>query len=147
MRRGLTVRVSGGLIAILASAVIGLAACGSSGSSGGSKSADCTSSSGGRVTVVAKDLQFSQRCIAAPAGQALTVTFKNDDSGTPHDWVLKGAGGKIGSKLINGGETATVKVPPLKPGDYTYVCTVHANMSGTLKVGSASSGGTTLPGG
>jgi plastocyanin len=125
---------------------LGVAGCGS-GSSSKPKSQGCVAVAAGKVTVDAKNLAFSQSCITAPANTPLAVTFANKDSGTPHDWVLKGTGQKVGSPLITGGKDATVKVPALKPGNYTYVCTVHPNMTGTLEVAASTSAGTSpLPG-
>ncbi|HVX16500.1 MAG TPA: cupredoxin domain-containing protein [Acidimicrobiales bacterium] len=136
-----------GVVAVLVlSTMAVVAACGSSGSSSKSPSGTCTAVTGGKVTVDAKDLQFTQRCLTVAAGQPFTVTFDNKDSGTPHDWVLKGAGSKVGTEIITGGHEATAKVPALKAGDYTYVCTVHPNMSGTLKVGRSATTGSSIPG-
>ena len=37
--------------------------------------------------------------------------------------------------LITGPAQADYKVPALPAGSYTFVCQVHANMTGTIKVG------------
>ena len=137
-------------IPLLASIAVGgvlLSAC-SSGHSAAPTNAACTSPTNGAVTVVARNVQFQQRCVTDVAGQKLTVTLDNQDSGTPHDWVLEGAGGTVKTKLVSGPKKAEVVVPALKPGNYTYVCSIHSNMSGTLKVSAAGvSPGATLPGG
>jgi mono/diheme cytochrome c family protein len=68
----------------------------------------------------------------APAG-ALTVNSPNK-SQTPHDISVQGQGT---GKVVKGGGTSTVKVD-LKPGKYTFLCTVpghaQAGMKGTLTV-------------
>ncbi len=109
----------------------GLAGCGKE--SAAPRDVKCHTAAGGQITVRAANVQFTKRCIVAPAGKPLKVTFVNADAGTPHDWVLKGAG-KVGTSLITGGRTASVTVPPLTPGEYTYVCSVHPNMVGVLKI-------------
>ena len=38
--------------------------------------------------------------------------------------------------LVTGPKKVTYNVPALKAGSYPFVCTVHANMTGTLTVGS-----------
>lgn len=143
------IRRVGVLAVVVVSAMAVAAGCGSSGSSGSSgaksQSGACTAVAGGKVTVDAKNLQFTQRCLTVASGEPFTVTFDNKDSGTPHDWVLKGAGSKVGTDVITGGHTATAKVPALKPGSYTFVCTIHPNMSGTLKVGAGATTGSSLP--
>jgi plastocyanin len=37
--------------------------------------------------------------------------------------------------LVTGAAKVTYTVPALPAGDYTFNCTVHTNMTGTLKVG------------
>jgi plastocyanin len=125
---------------------VGLSACGSD-RAAPPVSAACTSPTNGAVVVVAKNLQFQQRCLEVTAGQSFKLRFDNKDSGTPHDWVLKGAGDDIGTDLVSGPKTTEITVPALKAGSYTFVCTVHPNMSGTVKVAAASGTVSTLPAG
>ena len=62
----------------------------------------------------------------------------NKDAGTPHNIEIKDASGNIAFKgdIITGPTTTTYDVPALKAGSYTFSCTVHPNMTGTLTVGS-----------
>ena len=46
----------------------------------------------------------------------------------------RGAAGLQGRDHHRAGEGASYAVPPLKAGTYTFVCTVHPNMTGTLTV-------------
>jgi plastocyanin len=71
----------------------------------------------------------------APAGK-LTIDSTNKAT-TPHDIAIKGGGANAVGKVVSGGATSTISVD-LKPGDYTFYCTVpgheEAGMKGTLKV-------------
>src|SRR4051795_7440338 len=89
----------------------------------------------GTLTIPANpsgQLLFTFKNATAPAG-ALTVNSPNK-SQTPHDISVQGQGT---GKVVKGGGTSTVKVD-LKPGKYTFLCTVpghaQAGMKGTLTV-------------
>jgi plastocyanin len=74
---------------------------------------------------------------ASAKGGKVTVDFKNPQSLT-HDVTIEDSGGKEAGKteLIGEGETSTTV--NLKPGTYTYYCSVpghrEAGMEGTLTV-------------
>lgn len=72
----------------------------------------------------------------AKAGK-LTITMKNASS-TGHNIALKGAGVNQAGPVVAGGKTSTITVP-VKPGKYTFFCTVpgheQGGMKGTLTVG------------
>ena len=81
-------------------------------------------------------------CLAAPADQAFTIDFTNNDSGTPHNVdILDQAGGThLGgatgpTDTITGPASVTYNVDPLKSGIYYFQCDIHPNMSGTFVVG------------
>jgi uncharacterized cupredoxin-like copper-binding protein len=89
------------------------------------------SKSAGGVTVTAGDIWFKLSTKTVAHG---TVTFTVKNSGKlQHDFQI--AGKK--TKLLNGGQSATLKVN-LAKGSYPYECTVPghaaAGMKGTLKV-------------
>lgn len=137
------------LVSILVAALVGgvaLIGCGSDHKTSSPDTA-CVAEKNGAVTVVAKNLQFQPRCLTAPSGKPLTITFKNEDGGTQHDLVLQGAGATARTKLTTGPDTQSFTVTGLKPGTYTYICTIHSNMTGELRVTAASETSTTLPGG
>jgi mono/diheme cytochrome c family protein len=77
-------------------------------------------------------LLYVYKIATAPAGP-LTVNSQNK-SQTPHDISIQGQGT---GKVVKGGGTSTIKVT-LKPGKYTFLCTVpghaQAGMKGTLTV-------------
>jgi uncharacterized cupredoxin-like copper-binding protein len=74
-----------------------------------------------------------------PAG---TVSFIVENNGNiPHDFSISGNGVEQKTSMINPGKTAVLEVD-LKPGTYTYICTVPGHemlgMKGTLIVKSSS---------
>lgn len=85
------------------------------------------------VTVEAKGIAFLQASWTGPADRPFTLAFDNEDAGVPHNVELKQSSGASVWKgaIFNGVETRVYDVPPLPAGDYTFVCTVHPNMTGT----------------
>jgi plastocyanin/cytochrome c-type biogenesis protein CcmH/NrfG len=85
----------------------------------------------------AKDLAFGTSQLAAPADTPFTIHFDNQDS-LPHDIVIKDASGAevFKGELVTGPKAVDYAVPALKAGAYTFNCSIHPNMTGTLTVGS-----------
>jgi plastocyanin len=81
-------------------------------------------------------LRFDKNTLAAPAG-TVRITLKNP-APVPHNISIEGPGGlkKEGPTVQKGG--ASEVEAPLKPGTYTYYCSVpghrEAGMEGTLTV-------------
>jgi plastocyanin len=140
---------------VLALASLALVACGSSNSTtttstssgeeaGGGAAAESGKESGGEgggstVEVEADpsgELAYTTTEASAKAGE-VTIDFNNPQSLT-HDVAIENSSGKeVGkTELIGQGETSTTV--DLKPGTYTYYCTVpghrEAGMEGTLTV-------------
>lgn len=129
---------------IVLSAVIALvtlmAACGSSSDSGD----DGENAGGGTVAVTdgvvelsADNLEFDAGVIQAPAGEAFTVTFTNDDSAAHNVAIYTEEGGEeiIKGEVIDGGATTEVQVEALDVGEYYFVCDIHpGDMSGSVVV-------------
>jgi cytochrome c oxidase subunit 2 len=88
------------------------------------------------VELAAQNIAFSTGDLQAPADQPFTIHFKNDDTSVPHDVEIKDAGGAVAFKgdIITGPAETNYSVPALKAGTYTFACTVHPNMTGTLTV-------------
>ena len=91
----------------------------------------------GSVQISALNVQFEQTEVSAPAGQAFVIHFDNKDAGQPHNVEIKDAGGAVVFKgdLVTGPGTADYQVPALTAGTYPFVCSVHANMQGTITAG------------
>ncbi|MYS24539.1 cupredoxin domain-containing protein [Streptomyces sp. DvalAA-14] len=118
------------LAVALAGALITLTGCSSS--SGGSGSTAATASSGasgagGGSTIVINSFAFSPATLTVHPG--VTVTVKNQDS-TAHTAT---DGSVFDTGTIGPGKSATFTAPK-KPGTYSYICTIHQFMKGTLTV-------------
>jgi plastocyanin len=85
------------------------------------------------VTVEAKDIAFIQATWSAPADKPFKLAFDNEDNGVPHNVTLKDSSGAevFKGEIFNGVETRVYDVPALPAGQYTFVCSVHSNMTGT----------------
>jgi len=98
-------------------------------------SAAPSGTTGSVVNLKAQNLAFDPKSLTAPAGAAFQIAFDNQDNATMHDVVIKDAGGKEVFKgdLITGVAQKAYNVPALQAGSYTFVCTVHPTMTGTLE--------------
>lgn len=90
------------------------------------------------VAISAFGVKFEQTTVTAPAGTPFRIKFENKDPGTSHNVAIH-QGGPTGPELFkgdifNGVETRVYEVPKLDAGAYSFVCTVHATMTGTLNV-------------
>jgi plastocyanin len=140
---------------VLALASVALVACGSSNSTTTTSSSSTEEANGGAAAESGKEagggeggstvafeadpsgeLAYTTTEASAKTGN-VTVDFKNPQSLT-HDVAIEDSSGKeVGkTELIGEGETSTTV--DLKPGTYTYYCTVpghrEAGMEGTLTV-------------
>jgi cytochrome c oxidase subunit II len=88
------------------------------------------------VELAAQGIAFTTASLRAPAGAPFTIHFKNDDPGVPHDVAITDASGTQVFKgdIITGPAETNYSVPALKAGTYTFACTVHPNMTGTITV-------------
>ena len=96
---------------------------------------------GGGLTVTAKSLAFSTTEIDLPAGQAVTLTFDNQDAGIPHNIAIYTDASKA-KNLFRGAQFPGVAsqpydIPALEPGTYYFQCDVHNTMNGTVVVGAS----------
>jgi len=118
-----------------AAASASAAASGSPAASGGT---------GGGLTIIAPvgaaANGYDVKSLSAAPGHAFTVTFDNQDTGVPHNWVLTKLDGStvdIGdTTFFNGVAQKTYNVPALAAGQYPFMCQVHpTTMKGILTVG------------
>ncbi|MGZ8528866.1 MAG: cytochrome c oxidase subunit II [Candidatus Limnocylindrales bacterium] len=88
------------------------------------------------LQLTAKDVKFDKASLDAPADQPFTIKFQNDDASIAHNVAIHdGAGQEVfKGEIFAGVDVRTYPVPPLKAGSYTFVCSVHPNMTGTLTV-------------
>jgi plastocyanin len=86
------------------------------------------------VQLSAQESTFVPSDIRAPAGEGFNLVFDNQDSGVPHNVVIEDRQGApvFTGEVFNGVATRTYRVPPLQASDYTFVCEIHPDMTGTL---------------
>ena len=120
------------VLVVLATAVVMLAGCGDD--DGGSASpAACRRAEGGRVTIVAKGIAWDTDCLEAPEVEPLTIVVDNQDRGVPHNIHLTDATDEPETELEDGPVVQELDVT-LDAGSYEFVCDVHPNMVGTLRM-------------
>jgi plastocyanin len=80
-------------------------------------------------------LEFNTKSPEAPTGK-VTIVMTNPSS-VPHDIAITGNGVSVIGPIVTSGAKSTV-TPDLKPGTYTFYCSVDAHraagMQGTLTV-------------
>jgi plastocyanin len=142
----------GTALVVIPLALIAIAGCGgdNGSSDNGSKTAassttatatTTTGTTSSQATVLKLDadpsgaLMFTKTTLAAPAGK-VTIAMNNPSS-LQHDVAIEGNGVDKSGQVVGQGGTSTVTAD-LKPGKYTYYCSVdgheQAGMKGTLTV-------------
>jgi plastocyanin len=135
------------VIAALALAAFGLAACGGGDDTSSSTAAETTSTTtaasggggGGTIKFEADPsgaLAYTQTEVSGPAGDD-TIEFTNDSS-TPHDVTIEdSSGSQVAQTDTISGDTADATAN-LPAGTYTFFCSVDghraAGMEGTLTI-------------
>jgi plastocyanin len=81
---------------------------------------------------------FDTDCLAAPAGEAFTIDFDNQDEGQQHNVAMyvqaQGEELFVGD-IITGPDTITYDVQPIdQTGNFYFQCDVHPTMNGTFVV-------------
>ena len=88
------------------------------------------------VTISALNIGFEQSSVNAPAGKAFSLLFDNKDPSVQHDVFIKDSSGSdvFEGAIVTGPTQVTYNVPSLAAGSYTFFCSIHSNMTGTLVV-------------
>jgi plastocyanin len=86
----------------------------------------------------ATGIAYDPTDLAAPANTPFQIIFTNNDAGIPHNVSIH-EGSPTGPEVFKGDIFAGVRtesyhVPALPAGTYSFVCSVHPNMVGTLTV-------------
>jgi len=91
---------------------------------------------GATLHIAAQNIEFDTNQLNAPAGQAFTLEFDNNDPGIPHNVEIKDASGasRFKGQIVTGPMKVSYQIPALEAGTYMFVCDVHPNMTGTLTV-------------
>jgi cytochrome c oxidase subunit 2 len=87
------------------------------------------------VDIAALNIAFDKNELSVPAGAPFQIRFDNQES-QPHNVAIH-EGSATGPNLflgeiITGPRQITYDAPALNAGSYTFICTVHPNMTGTL---------------
>jgi cytochrome c oxidase subunit 2 len=90
------------------------------------------------LKISAQGIAYDTDTLEAPANTPFKIEFANNDAGIPHNVAIhkdSPTGAEVwAGAIFNGVETRTYDVPALPAGTYGFVCSVHANMTGTLTV-------------
>jgi cytochrome c oxidase subunit II len=82
---------------------------------------------------------FEPKELSVPADAPWSVNLTNADASVPHDFSIREASPDgsdwVAGIYADGGGSAVYQPPPLAAGDYTFFCSLHTNMTGTLHVG------------
>lgn len=90
--------------------------------------ADVTPAKGVTHEVAIQNFAFAPKTLTVPAGTRVMWTNRDEE---PH--VVTSAGAAfVSSKALDSGDTYSVTF--LKPGTYTYYCSIHPMMVGTIIV-------------
>ena len=86
------------------------------------------------IEIVASGIQFTTTDVLAPADVDFTINFDNQDANVPHDVDIRDANNAVleDSQPFPGPAVREVQVGALPAGTYTFFCSVHPNMTGTL---------------
>ena len=76
-------------------------------------------------------IRFDTDAIEAPAGEDFCIEFTNNDV-APHDVGIVET--DFNGEDVDPGETITYVIPAMEAGPYTFYCTIHPTMEGTLTV-------------
>jgi cytochrome c oxidase subunit 2 len=89
------------------------------------------------LNVTALNIAYDTNALTVAANAPFVIEFKNDDpSSITHDIDIRDASGTVveNQDTIPGGTTRDYSYTPLPAGTYTFFCSIHSNMTGTLTV-------------
>ena len=106
--------------------------------SGTPSAAPSVGTGGSVLQLAAANIAYDQTDLTAPANTPFQIAFTNNDAGIPHNVSIH-EGSPTGTEVFKGAiftgvATQTYDVPALPAGTYSFVCSVHPNMVGTLTV-------------
>ncbi len=83
-------------------------------------------------TISASTTVFIPAVLSVPGEMPVSLTFRNDSS-EPHTFILLEPIGVGTDRVVLAGSSRTLNFTAPPPGDYTFVCNVHENMTGILR--------------
>lgn len=93
--------------------------------------------SGTVLNITVEGIKYDTASLEVPADAPFAIAFTNKDpSGVTHDVDIRDSSGTVleNEDVIAGGTTANYAMSPLPAGTYTFFCSIHSNMTGTLTV-------------
>lgn len=120
-------------VAVVLAGVVLLAVSGGGGmgpasASGSSSSSSSSTAAASSVDITISNFMFQAMSVSVKPGATVSVT--NKDSATH---TLTATGGQFNTGDITQNQTKTFKAP-MKPGSYSYICSIHQYMMGTIIV-------------
>ncbi len=109
-----------------------------SGAAGSPAASAAPGAAGTVLQLSASGIAYDTTQLTAPANTPFQIDFTNDDAGIPHNVSIH-EGSPTGTEvfkgdIFSGTGSRTYDVPALPAGTYSFVCSVHPNMVGTLTV-------------
>ena len=102
-----------------------------------SGSPEASGETGDSVSIVASGIVFTTTTVTVPADTPFVIVFENQDDSIPHDVAIDDTSGTrvFQGETFTGVDVRDYDVPALAAGEYTFICTVHPTMTGTLTAG------------
>lgn len=79
------------------------------------------------------ELRFEPAEVTVPAGVTVRLTFVNQST-LPHNLTVDDPIGAATATMVDPGAEETIEFTAPEAGEYTFVCTLHPGMEGTLVV-------------
>jgi plastocyanin len=124
------------LAALFAVLAVLLAGCGGDdgGGGGGERRVGSEDEPVTAFTIVAEDLRFDLDRIVVPAGQEVTATIENRDTGVGHNLSVSLRSGAAETDVEAGPARQTLRFTVPEPGEADFVCDPHAaTMKGVVQ--------------
>jgi plastocyanin len=87
------------------------------------------------LELTAQGIKYDKVSLEAPANTPFKIKFTNNDAGVPHNvQILRDGVSVWQGDIFSGVDVRTYDVPALAAGSYTFICTVHPTMKGTLDI-------------
>lgn len=88
------------------------------------------------LELTAHNVAYDQTTLSAPAGQPFVIKFTNNDAGISHNVSITDSTGQqvFKGEIFAGPGSRDYPIPALAAGTYTFACSVHPTMTGTLTV-------------
>ncbi len=82
-----------------------------------------------RLRLEARNTRFNERkpTLEVRRGTPVEIVVRNTEAGAvPHDFTISGLDVRTG--ILQPGDSATLRLTPTRPGEYSYSCTLHPGM-------------------